>query len=205
MSSCGSLRGLILPGHPRTATPSRPDAVRSSDGGPRPPSEKTGEPITVADRVRRVIPLAGFLPDIAEWGWPDAPGRKIVFRDDIPNAPQVLPRYLPVDVDRRLTTALTEQPTNQLAAAGQRLQRACGLRIGELLDLEPDCVHQVPEHGHWLKVPLGKLDTERMVPIDEESSGWSTTSSSCAPRAGRCRIRVTGAPPSSCSPTWAAA
>ncbi|PIE25766.1 MAG: integrase [Micrococcales bacterium] len=131
-------------------------------------SEKTGEPITVADRARRVIALAGFLTDITEWGWPDAPARKVIFRDDIPKTPQVLPRYLPVDVDRRLTQALTEQPTNQLAAAALRLQRACGLRIGELLDLELDCVHEVPEHGHWLKVPLGKLDTERMVPIDAE-------------------------------------
>ncbi|GAB2461619.1 hypothetical protein GCM10027062_46000 [Nocardioides hungaricus] len=131
-------------------------------------SEKTGEPITVADRGRRVIALAGFLTDITEWGWSDAPARKIIFRDDIPKAPQVLPRYLPVDVDRRLTQALTEHPTNQLAAAALRLQRACGLRIGELLDLELDCVHEVPDHGHWLKVPLGKLDTERMVPIDAE-------------------------------------
>ncbi|WP_219816336.1 tyrosine-type recombinase/integrase [Arthrobacter sp. ZGTC412] len=31
-----------------------------------------------------------------------------------------------------------------------------------------DCVHEVPGHGSWLKVPLGKLDTERMVPLDEE-------------------------------------
>ncbi len=85
-----------------------------------------------------------------------------------PRPPQVLPRYLPVDVDRRLTQALTEQPTTQLAAAALRLQPACGLRIGQLLDLDLDCVHEVPEHGHWLKVPLGKLDTERMVPIDAE-------------------------------------
>ena len=43
------------------------------------------------------------------------------------------------------------------------------MRIGELLDLELDCVHEVPGAGAWLKVPLGKLDTERMVPIDEET------------------------------------
>jgi hypothetical protein len=48
------------------------------------------------------------------------------------------------------------------------LARACGLRIGELLDLELDCVHEVPGHGAWLKVPLGKLDTERMIPLDDE-------------------------------------
>jgi integrase len=130
-------------------------------------SGKDGEPISVADRSRRVLALTCFLTDITEWGWPDAPARKLLFRDDNPKQAQLLPRYLPVDVDRHLTQMLTEQPGNELAAAALRLQRSCGLRIGELLDLELDCVHEVPEAGSWLKVPLGKLDTERMVPIDD--------------------------------------
>lgn len=131
-------------------------------------NSKNGEPITVADRSRRVLALTCFLTDISEWGWPEAPPRKLLFGDDNPKLPQTLPRYLPVDVDRRLTTVLTERPGNELAAAALRLQRSCGLRIGELLDLELDCAHEVPGHGSWLKVPLGKLDTERMVPIDDE-------------------------------------
>ncbi|MGH4000260.1 MAG: tyrosine-type recombinase/integrase, partial [Pseudonocardiaceae bacterium] len=134
-------------------------------------SIKDGGPITVADRARRVVALSCFLTDITEWGWDDAPARKLLFRDDIPKTPRLLPRYLPVDVDRRMTTALTEQPDNELAALALRLQRSCGLRIGELLDLELDCVHDLPEHGHWLKVPLGKLDSERMVPIDTDIVG----------------------------------
>ncbi|GAA3317779.1 tyrosine-type recombinase/integrase [Arthrobacter ramosus] len=129
---------------------------------------KNGEVITVADRSRRVLALMGFLTDITEWDWPEAPPRRLLFRDDIPKLPQTLPRYLPVDIDRRLTQVLTESPGNELAAAALRLQRACGLRIGELLDLELDCVHEVPGHGSWLKVPLGKLDTERMIPLDGE-------------------------------------
>jgi integrase len=129
---------------------------------------KNGEPITVADRSRRVLALTCFLTDITEWGWPEAPARKLLFGEDNPKLPRVLPRYLPVDVDRRLTAALTDQPGNELAATALRLQRSCGLRIGELLDLELDCVHEVPEGGSWLKVPLGKLDTEPMVPIDED-------------------------------------
>lgn len=56
----------------------------------------------------------------------------------------------------------------RLAADALLLQRACGLRIGELLDLELDAVIDIPASGSWLKVPLGKLDTERMVPIDDE-------------------------------------
>jgi integrase len=129
---------------------------------------KNDEVISVADRARRVLAVMGFLTDISEWGWPQAPPRKLLFRDDVPKLPQTLPRYLPVDVDRRLTEVLTENPGNELAAAALRLQRCCGLRIGELLDLELDCVHEVPEHGSWLKIPLGKLETERMVPIDDE-------------------------------------
>jgi integrase len=131
-------------------------------------NSKNTELITVADRSRRVLAVMGFLTDITEWGWPEAPPRKLVFRDDNPKLPQVLPRYLPVDVDRRLTQALIEHPENELAACALRLQRSCGLRIGELLDLELDCVHELPDHGSWLKIPLGKLDTERMVPLDDE-------------------------------------
>ena len=30
-------------------------------------------------------------------------------------------------------------------------------------------MHEIPGQGAWLKVPLGKLATERMVPLDEET------------------------------------
>ena len=132
-------------------------------------SEKDGQPISIGDRNRRVMAVATFLTDITEWGWDAAPTRKVLFRDDIPKLPQVLPRYLPIDADRRLTAALTEHPDNELAALALRLQRACGLRIGELLDLELDCVHEIDGNGAWLKVPLGKMATERMVPLDTET------------------------------------
>jgi integrase len=123
--------------------------------------------ITVAEHHRRVISVANFLTDITAWGWDDAPARRLIFPDDTPRLPRVLPRYLPVDTDRRLAAALRDSPY-ELAASALLLQRACGLRIGELLDLELDCVHEVPGQGAWLKVPLGKLDSERMVPLDED-------------------------------------
>lgn len=130
---------------------------------------KDGEPISIGDRNRRVVAVSTFLTDITEWGWEAAPPRKVIFRDDIPKLPRVLPRYLPLDADRRLIAALSDHPANELAALALRLQRACGLRIGETLDLELDCVHQIDGNGSWLKVPLGKLDTERMVPLDPET------------------------------------
>lgn len=53
----------------------------------------------------------------------------------------------------------------RLHADALLLLRGTGLRIGELRDLELDCVHQIPAQRAW--VPLGKLGTERMVPLDE--------------------------------------
>ena len=47
--------------------------------------------------------------------------------------------------------------------------RVTGMRIGELINLELDCIHEIPGKGAWLKVPIGKLHTERMVPISPET------------------------------------
>ena len=108
-----------------------------------------------------------MIDDIIEWGWDEAPPRRLIFSRDVPR----LPRYLPPDADRALAAALAaalRTSPNRLRASALLL-RATGMRIGELLDLELDCVHEVPGTGAWLKVPLGKLDTERMVPVDEET------------------------------------
>jgi integrase len=128
----------------------------------------TGAAITVADQARRILAVANFFTEITEWGWDDAPARRLIFNSDLPRLPRPLPRYLPVDADRRLGETL-HTSDYRLAADALLLARACGLRIGELLDLELDCVHEVPGNGAWLKVPLGKLDTERMVPLDDET------------------------------------
>lgn len=128
---------------------------------------KSGGILSVPEQARRILAVANFLTEITEWGWPEAPTRRLMFPSDNPRLPQPLPRFLPPDADRRLTEALEASP-HRLAADALLLQRACGLRIGELLDLELDAVIDLPGSGSWLKVPLGKLDTERMVPIDAQ-------------------------------------
>lgn len=55
------------------------------------------------------------------------------------------------------------------ARAGLRLPRATGMRVGELLDLELDCLLDFAGHGAWLRVPLGKLGTERVVPLEPDT------------------------------------
>jgi integrase len=127
-----------------------------------------GEPVSIGERRQRIGAVSRFLADIDEWGWPNAPARRLIFPRDMPREPHPLPRYIPLDADRRLQEALESSP-NRLLADGLLLVRATGIRIGELLDLELDCLHEVPGLGAWLKVPLGKFDTERMVPLDDET------------------------------------
>ncbi|MHA7268733.1 tyrosine-type recombinase/integrase [Arthrobacter sp. HLT1-20] len=134
----------------------------------RAPNTKSGGILSPAEQARRIHAVSNFLREITEWGWPDAPARQLLFRSDIPRLPRPLPRYLPPDSDRMLAHALLVS-SNRLVADALLLQRACGLRVGELLDLELDCVHQIAGNGAWLKVPLGKMKTERMVPLDDDS------------------------------------
>nr|MDQ3344510.1 site-specific integrase [Actinomycetota bacterium] len=134
-----------------------------------------GTAMSVGHRRGQILTVRQFLAEIAEWDWPQAPTRPLIFSRDVPRSPQPLPRYLPPDADRRLVAALQQLSTAgagalaRLHADALLLARATGVRIGELRDLELDCVHQIDDHGAWLKVPLGKLGTERMVPLDTET------------------------------------
>jgi integrase len=134
-----------------------------------------GRAHSLGHRRGQILTVRQFLADITEWSWPAAPNRPLIFARDVPDAPHPLPRYLPPDADHRLAVGLEQRsasgpnPLARLHADALLLTRATGLRLGELRDLELDCVHQIDGHGAWLKVPLGKLGTERMVPLDDET------------------------------------
>ncbi len=55
------------------------------------------------------------------------------------------------------------------ARCGLLVLRGAGLRLGELLDLELDSIVDYGPAGSWLRVPLGKLGTERSVPLDPDT------------------------------------
>ncbi|MGZ8801816.1 MAG: tyrosine-type recombinase/integrase [Mycobacterium sp.] len=116
--------------------------------------------------IAGLIAVRGFLDDITAWGWAEAPTRRLMFASDIPRPPRQLPRALPPDVDTALMAAVAEL-SDLFARVGLVVMRGAGLRIGELLDLELDCVVDYGPNGHWLRVPLGKLNSERSVPLDE--------------------------------------
>jgi integrase len=111
------------------------------------------------------IVLRGFFDDITEWGWPQAPTRRLLFASDIPRQPTMVPRALPPGIDAALMAAVAELD-DLFARVSLTVLRGTGLRIGELLELELDAVVDFGPAGTWLRVPLGKLNSERMVPLD---------------------------------------
>jgi site-specific recombinase XerD len=128
----------------------------------------SGRTISVSHHARAIRDLRSFFDDITIWGWADRPPTLVLHRGDLPRLPAPLPRALPPDVDRAFMAAV-HQLHDVAARAGIVLLRGTGLRLGELLDLELDCLWELPGHGTWLKVPLGKLNTERVVPLDAET------------------------------------
>jgi len=124
-----------------------------------------GRAISAAVAQSAVLSLRNMLDDIAAWGWADAPSRRLVFTADVPKLGQPLPRALPPDVDAAIMNAVAGLD-DRFARAGLTVLRGAGLRVGELLDLEVGSIINYGPTGTWLKVPLGKLATERMVPLD---------------------------------------
>jgi len=110
---------------------------------------------------------------------------------------------LPPDVDARVMAAVAEVP-DPFARAGLQVLRGTGLRVGELLDLELGAVMDYGPAGTWLRVPLGKLATERTC--RSTSQPWPPSMSRPTGKAAiaRSRTRAPAHRPTSCSPNTAA-
>ncbi len=124
-----------------------------------------------------VLALRNFFDDLTAWGWAERPGRQLIFAADVPRLPRPLPRALSPADDARLMSAVANLG-DPFARCGLTLLRGAGLRLGELLDLELGSVVDYGPAGTWLKVPLGKLGTERSVPLDPDTltalDQWAT-------------------------------
>lgn len=89
-------------------------------------------------------------------------------RSKLPTIPEYLPRPLSTENDRLLQARLrtSQNPYAPLFL----LLRHTGMRISELIHLPKDCVLS-NGNEQYLKVPLGKMNTERLVPLTQESLG----------------------------------
>jgi site-specific recombinase XerD len=128
-----------------------------------------------------------FLERLIEWDWPDAPGRNPILHGDVPPRTDPLPKFL------------NDQDATKLIAAARahRLPRYrlvvimllwTGLRASELCDLAADSVNLLGSE-YWLRVPVGKLRNDRMIPLHPECvellAEWTATNAEYIRREGR--------------------
>jgi site-specific recombinase XerD len=119
-----------------------------------------------SSRRHILVDVRAYLHWRSEHGRMRTAPDELIRRSDFPKLPQYLPRPLTADADRELQHRLGR--STHPAAWALLLMRRTGLRLGELRGLEYHCVRS-DGRCPLLKVPLGKLHNERLVPIDADS------------------------------------
>ena len=122
-----------------------------------------GSPLDGGTRGRHVLQLRTLLDLLADAPQPPLSG--LLRGEDIPPRQHRLPRPLTPEEHARLQergAAATDAFHCALL-----LQRLTGTRIGECVDLAPDCLRHLGDNRWSLHVPHGKPRSERWVPVDD--------------------------------------
>jgi integrase len=120
-------------------------------------------PLATSTFILRLIMLRPVLTELA-WTEQLPQLARLIRREDIPRHPQRLARPLTIEQDQLLQKEFIER--NDLEANAFLLIRYTGMRIGECADLSFDCLRSTGPGQCAILVPLGKLEKERMVPVD---------------------------------------
>jgi integrase len=120
-------------------------------------------PLATSSYINRLIALRALLIELA---WTEQLPQlvRLIRREDIPHPPQRLARPLTAQQDQLLQQEFVRR--NDLGGNAFLLIRHSGMRIGECADLSFDCLRSTGPDQWAIHVPLGKLKTERMVPVD---------------------------------------
>lgn len=123
-----------------------------------------GRPLGKKARAEYFIALRRLLRECQNHGHAMQPD--LIRREDIPPVPRCLPRALSLEDDHLLDQELRRM--DNLPALTLRLIRHTGMRIGESIDLSLDCLRHFGDNQWALHVPIGKLYTDRLVPVDDD-------------------------------------
>ena len=140
-----------------------------------------GEILSRAHQIRMLSCVKVFCEHADALEYSDRPARKLWMRGDMPQEIKELPRSIP-EADWRLLSEAFENLTPETAEEYRmpppfERTRAIfavlfesGLRVGEMSRLDLGCLlstHDIDsgEQTHWLRVPVGKGNDDRMVPV----------------------------------------
>jgi integrase len=120
-------------------------------------------PLVTASCINLLVHLRCIFDELA-WTQPLPELAHLIRREDIPRRPRKLPRPLTEQQDQLLQQEFLRR--NDLGGNAFLLIRHTGMRIGECADLSCDCLRATRPDQWAVHVPLGKLNTERLVPVD---------------------------------------
>ena len=103
------------------------------------------------------------LERLGEWQGEDAPARVLMFPGDVPRLDDPLPRFIDDAAAAKLLRAARAQADPFARLTVEFLART-GLRRSEFVNLRIDSVVQIGS-AYWLHVPLGKMRTDRYIPL----------------------------------------
>jgi site-specific recombinase XerD len=126
----------------------------------------TGPTLAKNTQRQRLRMIRIFFDRLIEWDWPEAHRRNPILHGDIPPRPVPLPKFLSdEDAAKLLATAKAHRlPRYRLVV--EMLSRT-GMRATELCELAADAVI-VRDESHWLRIPIGKLRNDRIIPLHPE-------------------------------------
>jgi site-specific recombinase XerC len=110
-----------------------------------------------------LIQLRRLLRDLADNGHPLQPN--LIRPEDFPLPTLYLPRSFSPEQDQQLQQQLRHADDLESKPCYSSAPPECVSASG--VDLSLDCLRQVSQDQWALHVPLGKLHTERQVPVDE--------------------------------------
>jgi len=120
-------------------------------------------PLATASCSNLLVHLRSIFQELA-WTQPLPELAHLIRRQDVPRLPKRLPRSLTAQQDQLLDQEFLRR--NDLGGNAFLLIRHTGMRIGECADLSYDCLRSTGPDQWAVHVPLGKLQTERMIPVD---------------------------------------
>ena len=122
----------------------------------------------------RLTAIALFFERLMEWTAEDAPASRLLYAGDLPTLDRPLPRFLDDAASARLLRAARADEDPFVRLAVEVLART-GMRKGELVRITVDAVVPIGS-AYWLRVPVGKLHTDRYIPLHPQLKamfdGW---------------------------------
>ena len=118
-------------------------------------------------RQRLVVQIRAYLEWLYEHHELHELPENFIKSTDYPKQPNLLPRPIPLEMDIEIQKRLLL--CEDVEHRALLLMRKTGLRVGEVVSLEYNCIKQDINNNYGLKVPLGKMNNERMVPLDPET------------------------------------